>query len=78
VCHRPFTAPASSYTATEIGVSQAKGVDVHSYAFRYNHCDDGQAMFSAACSRTQKVSSGKHGGYSPIGKRHLPMDGKGV
>src|SRR5215218_1262890 len=41
---------------------------VNEYAFRYNHRDDAQAMFSAVANRAKKVRSGKHGEYSPIGE----------
>ncbi len=52
--------------------------NVNEYAFRYNHREDGEAMYSAAANRANKVRSGKHGGYSPIGTCYFPMSGKGV
>ncbi|MGI8910026.1 MAG: hypothetical protein ACR2JR_05650 [Rubrobacteraceae bacterium] len=42
---------------------------VNEYAFRYNHRDDAGAMFDAVAARTKRVRSGKHGGYSPVGKQ---------
>ena len=42
---------------------------VNKYAFRYNHRDDAEAMFSAIANRAKKVRSGKHGEYSPVGER---------
>lgn len=41
---------------------------VNEYAFRYNHRDDAEAMFSAVSGRTKRVRSGKHGEYSPVGE----------
>jgi hypothetical protein len=43
-------------------------MDVNEYAFRYNHREDGEAMFRAAANRANKVRSGNHGKYSPIGE----------
>ena len=41
---------------------------MNEYAFRYNHRDDPGAMFSVVANRAQKVRSGRHGKYSPIGE----------
>jgi hypothetical protein len=41
---------------------------VNGYAFRYNHREDGQAMFSAVANRANKVRSGKHRESFPIGE----------
>lgn len=37
------------------------------YAFRYNHRDDAQAMFTTVGNRVQKVRDGQFGDYSPLG-----------
>jgi transposase len=41
---------------------------VNEYAFRYNHRGDAQAMFNVVANRAQRVRTGKHGKYSPIGE----------
>ena len=37
------------------------------YAFRYNHRDDAQAMFTTVGNRVQNVRDGQYGDYQPLG-----------
>lgn len=40
---------------------------VNEYAFRYNHRDDKQPMYTTTQQRIKRVRHGKHGEYAPIG-----------
>ena len=40
---------------------------LNEYAFRYNHRDDGRALYETLGERATRVRAGQHGKYAPIG-----------
>ncbi len=48
---------------------------INEYAFRYNHRDDGQAMYVTIANRATQVPHGRYGAYSPVNVKRSEESG---